>query len=175
MSKSYYTTNGRNIHNPDAYAKTGAPMYKTKYTKSPDINQPTAIYKLSLENNKTYIGKTTNVDRRMSEHFSGHGSKVTKKFAPLKGKVIDVCHGYIADKVEQKHTETYIKKQGYDNVRGGTYTNSKTLRVNTPVSKLQQVTCYKCGKQGHYANSCSTTQRNTYNELRDSKYEFSDD
>ena len=59
---SFYTHSGQKIHNPEAYAKTGAPMYKTKYTESQNINEKTYIYKLDLENGKKYIGKTNNVD-----------------------------------------------------------------------------------------------------------------
>ena len=124
---TYYTKNGKKIWKPTAYAKTGAPMYKTKYKDSTNINAPTSIYKLNLENNKKYIGKTANVDSRMKQHFSGNGSQVTKKFKPITGKVIDEVPGYFSNKAEQKYTEKYISKYGYENVRGGSYTNSTTL------------------------------------------------
>ena len=124
----YYTEYGKKIFNPEAYAKTGAPMYK--YNSNVNINETTQIYKLNLEDGKKYIGKTTNIDRRINQHFSGNGAKVTKKFKPIDGKVIDECHGYFSDKLEQKHTEKYINKHGYNNVRGGKYTNSKTLKSN---------------------------------------------
>ena len=47
---TYYTKNGKKIMYPKAYAKTGAPMYTngTKY----NINAPTNIYKLNLEDGK---------------------------------------------------------------------------------------------------------------------------
>ena len=41
----FYTESGQKIYNPEAYSKTGAPMYKTKYTKSKNINEKTYIYK----------------------------------------------------------------------------------------------------------------------------------
>ena len=124
----YYTEYGKKIYNPDAYAKTGAPMYK--YNSNVNINETTQIYKLNLEDGKKYVGKTTNIDRRMNQHFSGNGAKVTKKFKPIDGKVVDECHGYFSDKLEQKYTDKYINKHGYNNVRGGKYTNSKTLKSN---------------------------------------------
>lgn len=133
MQTNYYTKSGQRIRNPTAYAKTYAPMYKNKGTAN--INQPTQIYKVSCENNKTYIGKTTNIDRRMHQHFSGNGSKVTKKFTPISGKVIDKCPGFFGNNREQYHTEAYMKKYGYNNVRGGTYTNSKTLRATKTPQK----------------------------------------
>jgi len=146
---TYYTENGTYIRNPKAYAKTGAPMYTTKYGETKNINAETDIYKLELQGGKKYIGKTTDIDRRMDQHFSGNGAKVTKKFKPICGEIVDTCPGFLSDKVEQKHTDKNIKKHGYDNVRGGKYTNSHTLTENKKV-----VTCYKCGKKGHYANNC---------------------
>lgn len=102
-----------------------------KYNSNVNINETTQIYKLNLEDGKKYVGKTTNIDRRINQHFSGNGAKVTKKFKPIDGKVVDECHGYFSDKLEQKYTEKYINKHGYNNVRGGKYTNSKTLKSNS--------------------------------------------
>ena len=147
---TYYTENGSYIRKPEAYAKTGAPMYKSKYGNK-NINAKTDIYKLELEGGKKYIGKTTDIDRRMGQHFSGNGAKVTKKFKPIEGEIVDSCPGFFSDKVEQKHTDNNIKKHGYNNVRGGKYTNSNTL---TGSQSNKTLTCFKCGKQGHYANKC---------------------
>ena len=43
MPKPYYTQSGTYIRNPDAYARTGAPMYRTKYGNSTNINHETHI------------------------------------------------------------------------------------------------------------------------------------
>ena len=159
---SFYTESGQHIYNPEAYAKTGAPMYKTKYTESQNINEKTYIYKLELENGKKYIGKTNNVDRRMNEHFSGKGAKVTKKFKPIEGEVIDSCNGYFSSELEQKKTEKYISKHGYDNVRGGSYTNSKTLKYSKNDDSKNKK-CKRCGNSGHYMSNCyAKTHINMY-------------
>ena len=177
--KKYYTQSGELIRNPDAYAKTGAPMYTTRYTESKDINAPTAIYKMNLEGGKKYVGKTTNVDRRMDQHFSGNGAKVTKKFKPINAKVVDEVPGFFSDDVEQEYTEEYIDKYGYENVRGGMYTNSKTLKKNNqdtyhsnrgvhtmwnpgtpkpkkskPKPKKKVSKCSRCGRSGHSKGNC---------------------
>ena len=108
---TYYTESGQKVRNPEAYALTGAPMYETKYGNTKDVNAPTTIYKMNLQNGKKYIGKTTDVDRRMDQHFSGNGSQVTKKFKPISGKVIDSCPGFFSDDVEQYHTDKNIQKR----------------------------------------------------------------
>ena len=132
---TYYTQSGQKIRNPEAYASTGAPMYKTKYTESKDINSPTVIYKMNLKGGKKYVGKTVDFDRRMCQHFSGGGAKVTKKFKPIDAKVVDEVPGYFSDAIEHEYTEEYIDKYGYENVRGGMYTNSKTLKKSLPKKK----------------------------------------
>ena len=164
---NYYTQSGQIIRNPDAYARTGAPMYTTRYTESKDINAPTAIYKMNLEGGKKYVGKTTDVDRRMDQHFSGNGAKVTKKFKPINAKVVDEVPGFFSDDVEQEYTEEYIDKYGYENVRGGMYTNSKTLKKNeqsfNPMwnkkpkkskPKKKVCKCTRCGRSGHSKDKC---------------------
>tara|TARA_Y100000817_G_scaffold205487_1_gene161060 strand:- start:3301 stop:3924 length:624 start_codon:yes stop_codon:yes gene_type:complete len=123
----YYTILGELIKNPKAYAKTGAPMYNSPKYKFIDLNQKTYIYKLYLVKDKVYIGKTTNIKRRIEEHFSGGGSKVTQKFKPINYEILEVCDGFFSDEIEQYHTKEHIKIYGYENVRGGKYTNSKTL------------------------------------------------
>ena len=92
-----------------------------------NINAKTSIYEVDCRHDKKYIGKTTNMDRRMREHFTGKGAQVTRKFAPQTAREVARCHGYFSDEVEQKFTDKAIKKHGYQNVRGGKYTNSKTL------------------------------------------------
>ena len=149
MSKQYYTKKGNIIHNPSAYAKTGAPMYEHPCSNV-NINKKTHIYKLNLEDGKKYVGKTTNINRRMDQHFSGNGAKVTQKFKPINCEVVDTCPGYFSDKLEQKHTDNNIKQYGYNNVRGGKYTNSHTLNKNNS----NKVICYRCGVEGHYSTNC---------------------
>ena len=79
-------------------------MYETQNNRVKDINATTSIYKLNLENGKKYIGKTTDVDRRMEEHFSGGGAKVTQKFKPQSGEVIDEVPGLFSDDTEYQKT-----------------------------------------------------------------------
>jgi hypothetical protein len=127
MSQRYYNALGTLIRNPAAYARTGAPMFKTKCGTTTDINKKTFIYRLDLTGDKTYIGKTTNIKRRMGEHFSGCGAKVTQKYETRKWQILCSCHGFFSDVMEQRHTDSAIRNKGYRNVRGGRYTNSHTF------------------------------------------------
>ena len=105
-------------------------MYKTpKYSvNKKNVNKPTSIYEIKCKNNVTYVGKTTNVKRRMNQHFTGKGSKVTKKFKPVHYRVVKKVPGFLSSQVEQNHTKKLVKAKGYEKVRGGKWTNSTTLR-----------------------------------------------
>ena len=135
---SFYTASGDKIRNPTAYASTGAPMYKRKYGDCKNINEETDIYKLNLKYGKKYIGKTEDFERRMHQHFSGKGSQVTKKFKPVHGKIIDTVPGFFANEVEQEYTKAYVDKYGYNCVRGGKWTNSKTLNSSAHFKNYEE-------------------------------------
>ncbi len=145
--EQYYNAYGQRIRNPKAYASTGAPMYKNFTTKrgkkinnpksyvksggslyANNINKEKSIYIVECDDNKKYIGETSNFDKRMKQHFTGNGSKVTQKFKPKKATELERIPGYFAKEIEQEYTDKFIRKYGYDNVRGGKYTNSKTLK-----------------------------------------------
>lgn len=126
---TYYTQNGSKIHHPEKYAQTGAPMFRSKRrADTRNINRPTAIYELRCQHNKVYVGKTTNVRRRMQQHASGNGAKVTQKFKPVKYDVVDVVPGFLSSRAEQQHTKDCVSEHGYANVRGGRWVNSQTLQ-----------------------------------------------
>ena len=107
-------------------------MYKTpKYSvNKKNVNKPTSIYEVRCKNNVTYVGKTTNVKHRMNQHFTGKGSKVTKKFQPINFRVVKNVPGFLSSQEEQDHTEKLVKKKGYEKVRGGKWVNSTTLPPN---------------------------------------------
>lgn len=76
------------------------------------------IYILELESNKYYIGKTSNPQFRLDEHFDGSASAWTHKYKPI--KLIEIFGG--CDNFdEDKYTLKYMEKYGINNVRGGSF------------------------------------------------------
>jgi len=78
------------------------------------------LYVLKLDNDKYYIGITLNLNQRLSQHFSGDGSKWTKVHKPI--NVIEIQINNVDESLENKVTLEYMKKYGWENVRGGSYT-----------------------------------------------------
>tara|TARA_R110002020_G_scaffold118548_3_gene270849 strand:- start:2574 stop:3305 length:732 start_codon:yes stop_codon:yes gene_type:complete len=113
------------------------------------------IYVLKLIRNKYYIGRSNNLNVRISSHFKLDGSSWTKLYKPI--KVIEVIPS--SDNYdEDKYTLRYMQQYGIDNVRGGSFTKhileySQIKTINTML-KSKNDECYKCGKKGHFANNC---------------------
>ena len=113
------------------------------------------IYILELENNKYYVGKTTNPAFRIEQHFNSSGSQWTKKYKPIKIlELIPNCDNYDED----KYTIKYMENKGINNVRGGSFCEIK-LNDNNIITLNQIINsvtdkCYICGDKGHFANNC---------------------
>jgi cellular nucleic acid-binding protein len=122
-----------------------------------------SLYVLQLEDNKWYVGKTTDINRRFTQHQTGQGSAWTKSYKPI--RIVETrCLKDAYD--ETNTTKDYMKKYGIDNVRGGAYAQvvlpDDVEKVLKQELRGDSDTCFKCNLKGHYANRCP----NTFNEKK---------
>lgn len=114
-----------------------------------------SVYVLKCENDKYYIGKTNNVDRRLLEHAEQDGSEWTKRNRPLEIiEQIDNADNFDEDKYVLKYMSIY----GIDNVRGGSF-STVILDDVTRKNILRMIwgstdRCFKCGSLDHFVNNC---------------------
>jgi GIY-YIG catalytic domain len=114
-----------------------------------------SIYILNLECDKLYVGRTSNIDFRLDDHFNNCGSYWTKKYKPQSVKEIyKNCTNYDED----KYTIWMMAQYGIDNVRGGSFTQINL--TDNEISIIQKMInnandlCFKCYMNNHYANEC---------------------
>ena len=100
------------------------------------------IYVLELEDERYYIGRTSNIVQRMNEHFRGDGALYTKKYKPIKIKEI------IVEKTkydERDKTLECMEKYGWDKVRGYAWCNeslSKKPKIKKKIVEKEEVIIY---------------------------------
>ena len=113
------------------------------------------IYVLLLQNDKYYIGKTSNPHFRFDNHFINKGSKWTRLHKPIKVlELIPNCDDYDEDKYTYKYMDIY----GIDNVRGGSYTSTILDKITKnqliKISNSINNRCFSCNKYGHFTREC---------------------
>jgi predicted GIY-YIG superfamily endonuclease len=114
-----------------------------------------SLYVLQLEDNKWYVGKTTDIKKRFTQHQAGQGSAWTKSYKPV--KIVETRR--LKDQYDETNTtKEYMKKYGIDNVRGGSYTQvvlpDDVERVLKQELRGDSDACFKCNLKGHFANQC---------------------
>ena len=115
------------------------------------------VYVLELEDNKVYVGESSNVRRRLWVHTNKNGSAWTKKHGvvrKLKSKIEPQSYfGELAETLE------WMKEKGIDNVRGSMFTKPFNLSSSEKVMAGQLYCelhnlCRKCGGEGHFITRC---------------------
>src|SRR5690554_2926957 len=92
--------------------------------QNPETKKHFHLYVLKLEHGKYYVGLTTqsNPRRRIAKHKSGFaGAAWTRLHEPIKTLELRDLGSLTqeeADKIEEQTTLRYMKKHGYNNVRG---------------------------------------------------------
>jgi hypothetical protein len=113
------------------------------------------IYIIKCLNEKYYVGYTTNLEKRLEQHFNGKGSEWTKLYKPVElYKKINSCDDFD----ELKYTLETMSEYGIDNVRGSCFVKPKLSIVEKEIIskmlKYKQNTCFNCNGN-HYTKDCN--------------------
>ena len=115
-----------------------------------------SVYVLSLENNKFYVGISSNVQRRWLQHREGVGALWTRLHKPI--KIVTVSR-HASSFEEDKLTKLYMSTYGIENVRGGSYISitlsDDQIRAIRKELLFNSNRCIRCEEVGHYVKNCS--------------------
>ena len=133
----------------------------------------TNIYVLKLVNNKYYVGKSDNVEKRFEQHINGNGSSWTKLHKPLSiEKVIENANIFDEDNI----TKEYMSLYGIDNVRGGSYVTEILNDIQKYTLKKEiwsaKDLCTNCGRSGHFIKNCYAKKDIDGDEIYDNEEEI---
>lgn len=135
-----------------------------------------SLYILELAGGKYYVGKTTDIKRRVEQHLTGRGSEWTKLHKPI--KVLETRK--LKDEHDENNTtKDLMKKYGIDNVRGGSYSQvmlpSAYKSAVTAEVRGNTNTCFGCGKSGHFVKDCPEEESDDEDDTEDDEEESDDE
>lgn len=90
-------------------------------------------YVLSLEEDKWYVGFSTQLNKRLAQHIQGKGANWTKVY--LMTGLVEVRVG----NVEKELTLEYMQNYGWENVRGSSWCQVDLKKPPVPLRSLRPV------------------------------------
>lgn len=134
---------------------------KKKKNDNNNINKFPQVYVLQLENNKYYVGKSNDKEKRIQRHINGNGCSWTKKYNPI--SELEPLTKPQQSFWELWETLELMKKYGVDNVRGSMFTTPYPMLREDKIMAAQLYCelydlCRKCGEKGHFITNCKNTK-----------------
>lgn len=133
---------------------------------------PAGVYALQLNNNKYYVGKSDNIEKRLQEHksLSDKCAKFIKDSGGVKKNIDLLTSNNDLNIWEQQETLAQMLDKGFNNVRGWEFTNSNPLTYEECVSIKTLLfgsgdLCRNCGNPGHFAQDCKSQKAEWFIEL----------
>lgn len=118
------------------------------------------VYVLELLGGFVYVGKSTDVKRRVEEHMRGDGAWFTKAYRPT-GRLLrrlGTLEGD-GDGPERDETLRQMDARGWERVRGWKYTRKElsALDVREIEANIREMKdlCRRCGRKGHFWAKCA--------------------
>ena len=126
------------------------------------------VYVLELSEGNFYVGKSEDIESRISQHEKDSGASWTKKH-PIIGRV-DTITQKMDDLESWERAETLelAHKYGIEKVRGHTWTQKilTEQKKNEFISQIRERKdlCRKCGSPGHMISSCRSREPESESE-----------
>ncbi|UKS29906.1 GIY-YIG nuclease family protein [Paenibacillus sp. HWE-109] len=95
---------------------------------------------LKLDSGHYYIGQTDNLERRIAKHGTSKGATWTEIYKPIsmiETLAVGICNYFEALKTENEITLDYMRKYGWQRVRGGDFSSSDEKAIYDKLIKLK--------------------------------------
>jgi hypothetical protein len=128
------------------------------------VTATTKVYVLELYGGYIYVGQSSNVQRRVSQHMQGRGAAFTKRHKPT--GIILPRLGNIegaGDSGERQEVLLQMRMRGMQHVRGWKYVKNSLSTTDVMDIKSNWIEmfnlCRICMGEGHMASSCKKRKR----------------
>lgn len=140
--------------------------------------KPFYLYVLELVGGRFYVGTSQSPEERIAAHKRGDGSRWTQVHRPIEKAEKKyprkklTCSDDDVRLEEDAMVKKVMKKEGIENVRGGTY--GQVNLSHETFSLLQREldhasnACLRCGRLGHWVENCFARTHINGNQIFDS-------
>ena len=117
------------------------------------------VYILKLQQDKYYIGRSVDHQKRIQDHINQEGCEFTKIYPVI--NIIDIIETNDAFD-EDKYVFRYMDMYGIENVRGGSFSkinlDPHEIGLIKKIIKNSKNQCYYCGNPNHFLKECPSHQ-----------------
>ena len=144
------TVDGRSLPHPTH-------GHGTKPTKNKTASR-SGVYVLRYPNGMFYVGKSSDIDKRIREHASGNVSCTAKWGIPEEVPAVTPSIATDHESWERNETLEQMQRNGIEKVRGWMYT-SQEITEDAEENIMAQLcekydSCRYCGSTGHFISAC---------------------
>lgn len=118
------------------------------------------VYVLELCGGFVYVGKSTDIKRRVEEHMRGDGAWFTRAYRPT-GRLLRRLGDLEGegDGPERDETLRQMDAKGCQRVRGWKYTQkalsaADVREIEANIREMKDL-CRRCGRKGHFWGNCA--------------------
>jgi len=142
------------------YAKTdvdGRQLKKTSTSLLPPPSTTAGVYSITDLSGRIYVGKSSNINKRIQEHKDGAGTSFLTRFIKQCSTLTSGTEDDL-ESWERNETLEQMYRNGIQNVRGWMFT-SLVLTEKQEEDAFKQICekkdlCRSCGRNNHFADRC---------------------
>jgi hypothetical protein len=135
-----------------------SPLHAATCTNDANFPKKSGIYVLKLDSDRYYVGKSNDIESRVSHHFQSGASAWTRLHKPIERlEPINQNFGDV-ESLERAETLDRMWIHGIENVRGWQFTTRDLKEFDYEMIFRQlcerKDLCRQCGRQDHMADTC---------------------
>lgn len=143
----------------------GQPLFTYRHASNKQqTTKRSGVYVLQWPDGRIYVGKSQDIDRRISQHADEQGVQ-PREMPTVTQPIIGDLESW-----ERNETLEQMQRHGVERVRGWMYTSTELSEeqldsIDSQIAEKYDL-CRLCGQSGHFASQCGVRRNAINNEIQ---------